>query len=242
MSVIDLLGFGPHGWGGQIALAAAMTLAVSAASMGLGTLFGIAMAAAKLSRYRSLWVLGDVYTTVFRGLPELLVIYLIYFGSSTVVSRFGQWLGRDDFISVPSFLAGALAVGIVSGAYLTEVFRSAFKAVPRGAIDAGRAFGMTRWTLFTRILVPQIVRFALPGIGNVWQLSLKDSALISVTGLAELMRTSQVAAGSTREPFIFLVAGGAIFLLFAGLSDTFFESTEKRIARSFRASPSRVKR
>jgi octopine/nopaline transport system permease protein len=231
---IELLGFGPHGWGGQIALGALTTLAVSLASMAIGGLFGAVAATAKLSKHRSLWVLGDVYTTVFRGLPELLVIYLIYFGSSTLLSRLGQWLGRDGFIGVPAFLAGSLAVGIVSGAYLTEVFRSAYQAIPKGEIEAGIAFGLSRWTLLKRIVAPQVMRFALPGIGNVWQLSLKDSALISVTGLAELMRTSQVAAGSTREPFIFLVAGSAIFLGFASLSDTFFEVMESRVVKSFK--------
>src|SRR5207248_2126527 len=159
-------------------------------------------------------------------------IYLIYFGGSRGVTAIGNMLGANGFIGLPAFLAGAIGVGVISGAYQAEVFRGSFLAVSRGEIEAARAIGMSRLLRFRRIIVPQILRFALPGLGNVWQLSLKDSALVSVTGLAELMRESQVAAGSTHLYFTFYIAGGALYLILTTLSDQVFGAAEKRVAKS----------
>jgi octopine/nopaline transport system permease protein len=166
--------------------------------------------------------------------PELLIIYLIYFGGSRAVGAIGSVFGAQGFVGLPTFLAGALGVGVISGAYQAEVYRGSFLAVSAGEIEAARAIGMSRLLRFRRIVVPQILRFALPGLGNVWQLSLKDSALVSVTGLAELMRQSQVAAGSTHLYFTFYIAGGALYLILTSLSDRVFGTAEKRVARSFR--------
>ena len=136
-------------------------------------------------------------------------------------------MGYEGFLGLPSFVAGALAVGIISGAYQAEVFRGAFLAIPKGELEAASAIGMHRGMRFRRIISPQVFRFAIPGLGNVWQLSLKDSALVSVTGLAELMRTSQVAAGSTRQYFLFFIAGGCLYLVLTSLSDRIFNGAEK---------------
>jgi octopine/nopaline transport system permease protein len=236
MVALTMLGFGPTGWGGLLAVATLMTLAVTLASLAIGAILGAGLAAAKLSRSLAARVVGDAYTTLFRGVPELLVIYLVYFGGSSAVTAIGHWLGAEGFLGLPGFLAGALAVGVISGAYQAEVFRGAFLAVAKGEIEAGRAVGMGPWLRFRRIIVPQVLRFALPGLGNVFQLSLKDSALISVTGLAELMRSSQVAAGSTHQYFLFYVAGGCLYLLLTSLSDQVFGLAERRTARSFRHS------
>jgi octopine/nopaline transport system permease protein len=234
MSIFEIFGFGPKGWGALLAFAALLTLAVTLASLALGSVFGALVAWAKLSKNIVARILGEAYTTVFRGVPELLVIYFIYFGGSTLVTKIGTMLGVEGFLGLPSFLAGALAVGIISGAYQAEVYRGAFLSVAKGEIEAARAIGMPRMLRFRRIIVPQIMRFALPGLGNVWQLSLKDSALISVTGLAELMRTTQVGAGSTHQYFIFYVAGGAIYLLLTSFSTRIFDAAEARVGKSFR--------
>lgn len=218
----------------MLLLAALMTVALTLAALAVGAVIGAAIAAAKLSRYRTLRLLGDLYTTVFRGVPELLVIYLFYFGGSTLVTAVGQWFGAEGFIGVPPFVIGALAVGMISGAYQAEVYRAAVLAVSKGELEAARSIGMPRSMVLRRILVPQVLRFALPGIGNVWQLSLKDSALISVTGLAELLRTSQIAANSTHQYFVFFVAGGALYLLMTGLSNRVFNRAEAIVGRSFR--------
>ncbi|WP_321863203.1 ABC transporter permease subunit [Burkholderia cenocepacia] len=234
MEILEMLGFGTEGWGGVLLLAALMTVALTLAALAVGAVIGAAIAAAKLSRYRSLRLLGDLYTTVFRGVPELLVIYLFYFGGSTLVTAVGQWFGAEGFIGVPPFVIGALAVGMISGAYQAEVYRAAVLAVSKGELEAARSIGMPRSMVLRRILVPQVLRFALPGIGNVWQLSLKDSALISVTGLAELLRTSQIAANSTHQYFVFFVAGGALYLLMTGVSNRVFNRAEAIVGRSFR--------
>ncbi|AKM44556.1 MULTISPECIES: ABC transporter permease [Burkholderia] len=234
MAILEMLGFGTEGWGGVLLLAALMTVALTLAALAVGAVIGAGIAAAKLSRYRSARLLGDLYTTVFRGVPELLVIYLFYFGGSTLVTAVGQWFGAEGFIGVPPFVIGALAVGMISGAYQAEVYRAAVLAVSKGELEAARSIGMPRSMVLRRILIPQVLRFALPGIGNVWQLSLKDSALISVTGLAELLRTSQIAANSTHQYFVFFVAGGALYLVMTGLSNRVFNRAEAIVGRSFR--------
>ncbi|AOL09247.1 MULTISPECIES: ABC transporter permease subunit [Burkholderia] len=234
MEILEMLGFGTEGWGGVLLLAALMTVALTLAALAVGAVIGAGIAAAKLSRYRSARLLGDLYTTVFRGVPELLVIYLFYFGGSTLVTAVGQWFGAEGFIGVPPFVIGALAVGMISGAYQAEVYRAAVLAVSKGELEAARSIGMPSSMVLRRILIPQVLRFALPGIGNVWQLSLKDSALISVTGLAELLRTSQIAANSTHQYFVFFVAGGALYLVMTGLSNRVFNRAEAIVGRSFR--------
>lgn len=232
MSSLASLGFGAQGWGWLLLTAALVTLAVTLASLAIGAVLGTVIAWGKLSHSLAANVLADAYTTVFRGVPELLVIYLIYFGGSTAVTRIGAALGFQGFLGLPSFLAGALAVGVISGAYQAEVFRGAFLAVARGELEAARAVGMSGWLRLRRVIAPQVLRFALPGLGNVWQLSLKDSALVSVTGLAELMRTSQVAAGSTHEYFLFYLAAGGLYLLLTSFSNRVFDAAEARAGRS----------
>lgn len=232
MSTLELLGFGSTGWGALLLAGAGITLAVTAAALAIGAVLGALVAAAKLSSSIVARTLGHTYTTVFRGIPELLIIYLIYFGGSSAVTAIGQAMGYEGFLGLPSFIAGALAVGIISGSYQAEVFRGAYLAVAKGELEAASAIGMNRALRFRRIIMPQVLRYALPGMGNVWQLSLKDSALISVTGLAELMRTSQVAAGSTRQYFLFFVVGGVLYLVLTSLSDQVFERAERRANRS----------
>ncbi|NLP59694.1 ABC transporter permease [Paraburkholderia sacchari] len=234
MSMFEMLGFGSEGWGSVLLLGAAMTVVLTLAALAIGAVAGGLVAAAKLSRLRVLRVIGDCYTTVFRGVPELLVIYLFYFGGSALVTSVGQWFGADGFVGVPPFAVGAVAVGLISGAYQAEVYRAAVLAVSRGELEAARAVGMPALTMARRILIPQVLRFALPGIGNVWQLSLKDSALISVTGLAELLRASQVAAGSTHQYFLFFVVGGALYLAMTGVSNRIFGRAEAHVGRSFK--------
>jgi octopine/nopaline transport system permease protein len=234
LTTLRLLGFGSEGWGGALLAATATTLAVALAALAVGLLIGAVVAAMKLAPSRTAAFAADAYTTVLRGVPDLLVIYLFYFGGSTVVSAVGQWIGAEGFVGIPSFLAGALAVGIVSGAYQAEVFRGAFVAIAPGELDAARAFGMSRGVAFRRIVAPQVLRYALPGVGNVWQLALKDSALISVTGLAELLRTSQVASGSTHRPFVFYAVAAALYLALSTVSGRLFDAAERHATRGLR--------
>lgn len=144
MASLELLGFGSTGWGALLIAAALMTLAVTATALAIGAVLGAIVAAAKLSGNLVLVTLGNVYTTVFRGVPELLIIYLIYFGGSSAVTSIGQAMGYEGFLGLPSFIAGALAVGIISGAYQAEVFRGAFLAISKGELEAASAIGMWR--------------------------------------------------------------------------------------------------
>jgi octopine/nopaline transport system permease protein len=234
MNWVTAVGFGERGWGPALIYGALLTLLVSTVGLAIGAVLGSLVAWAKLSGARVAGLVGESYAALFRGLPELLIVYFVYFGSSALLTGFGNLLGFEGFIGVPAFGAGALAVGVISGSYQAEVFRGAFLAIAGGELEAARAIGMGRWLSFRRIIAPQVLRFAIPGLGNLWQVALKDSSLISVTGLAELMRTSQVAAGSTHQPFTFYVAGGVLYLVLTSFSDRVFEFAEARATRGMR--------
>jgi octopine/nopaline transport system permease protein len=237
MPLVELLGLSDHGWGLTLLQAAGMTLALTTVALLVGAVAGGAVAMAKLSSLRGLRWLGELYSLLFRGIPELLVIYLFYFGGATMVSAVAHWFGGSGYIDVPPFAIGALAVGLISGAYQAEVYRGAYLAVPKGELEAAAAIGMPPALRLRRVLIPQILRIALPGLGNVWQMSLKDSALISVIGLVELMRASQVAAGSTRQYFTFYIVGGLGYLTLTWLSGRVFAVAEARVRRTRRANP-----
>lgn len=233
--VFELLSFGPSGWGKTMLAAAAMTLAVATSGFSLGAGLGALGAWAKLFGGSATRAVADAYTTVLRGIPDLLVIYLFYFGGGSALSAVGRLFGATGFISLPGFVAGALAVGIVCGAHHTEVLRGAYRAIPPGEIEAATAAGMPRWLKFHRIVAPLALRHALPGLSNVWQLVLKESALVSVTGVVELLRAAQIGAGSTRQPFTFYAAAALLFLTISSVSGLLFSRAERRFSRGLRA-------
>jgi octopine/nopaline transport system permease protein len=234
LTVLDLLGFGPSGWGASMLLAAGMTLLVAILGFAAGSMVGGLIAWAKLSGPLAVRLLADGYTTVLRGVPDLLVIYLFYFGGSAALTALGRAFGGSGFIGVPALATGALALGVVSGAYQAEVYRGAYLALPRGELEAARSVGMSRGLMLRRIIAPQVMRYAIPGLGNVWQLVLKESALISVTGLVELLRQSQMGAGSTREPFPFYLAAAVLYLAITSGSTFVFGRLEARSLRGVR--------
>jgi len=231
MELLHNFSFGPGGWGAALLAATLTTVAVAVCGFVIGGVIGALVAWAKLAERALLRFAADLYTTVLRSIPDLLVIYLFYFGGSLAVTQAVNFWGRDGFVGVPPFAAGAMAIGVVSGAYQAEVFRGAFRASSRGEIEAGKAVGMSGLLLFRRIIAPQVLRHALPGTGNVWQMVLKESALISVTGLVELLRQAQIAAGSTRKPFEFFLIAGAIFLAITWISQHVFSCFERRTGR-----------
>jgi octopine/nopaline transport system permease protein len=233
-SYFTLIGFGPTGWGWQLVLASWMTLSVSATAFFIGLVCGAAGAWAKLSRSVAARGAGEFYTTVMRGIPDLLVVYLFYFGGSELLTSAARLLGQSGFWGLNSFMAGALAIGIVSGAYQTEAIRGAYNAIPRGEIEAARAVGMPGFLMLRRIIAPRVLRYALPAMGNVWQSVLKESALISVTGLAEILREIHIGAGSTSRPFDFYVTGFGLYLILTTLSGTAFRGAERWTLRGER--------
>ncbi len=234
LSYFELIGFGPKGWGLALLVATGMTLAVALCGFLAGAVVGTLVAWAKLSRSMIARTFGDGYTTILRGIPDLLVIYLFYFGGSAALGAIGSLFGADGFIGVPAFVTGALAIGIVSGAYQAEVFRGAYQILNRGELEAARSVGMHRWLIFRRIIAPQVLRYAIPGLGNTWQLVLKESALISVTGLVELLRQSHIAAGSTRRPFDFYITAAILYLVITWVSTYLFQRAETYSLRGIR--------
>lgn len=228
---LALLGFGPEGWGKVLLSAALTTVAVSVCAFATGTVLGTLLAWARLAGGPGLRRASLLYNVVLRGVPDLLVIYLFYFGGRQVMASLARLAGHTGPVEVSGFLAGALAIGMISAAGQAEVLRGAFLAIPSGTLEAGLVGGMGRWTLFRRLIVPQGLVTALPGLGNQWQSVVKESALVSVTGLVETMRAVTVAAGSTELPFLFYATGGALFLLVTGLSGIVFRGAESRVHR-----------
>lgn len=234
---LTLLGWGDRGWGDEMFFGALMTLAVASSAYVFGIVFGTGFAAMKLSRFKTLRLIADIYTTVVRGIPELLIIYLVFFGGGAVLRAIARGVfGYGGFIDLPLFVTGMLCIGFSAGAYSTEVIRGAVLAVPVGQIEAARAIGMSGRLRFWRILVPQVARYALPGLGNVWQLTLKETSLISVIGLVEIMRQAAVGAGSTKEPFTFYITAFFLYLVLTSFSNRGFVRAEAWASRGVRSS------
>lgn len=204
--------FDLQGYGGLLLDGFWMTLAVGLSSMLLAIMLGLLGAWAKLARSRFANLLADTYTTVVRGIPELILLLLVYFGIPTLIQDMAQRMGHEVTVDLDPFLAGTLAIGFIYGAFSTEVFRGAFNAIHPGQIEAARAMGMSRLLTFRRILLPQALRFALPGLGNVWMVLLKATALVSIIQLDELMRKTKIAANATHQPFTFYLLASLIFL------------------------------
>ncbi len=228
---LHLLGFAEGGWGLSLMGAAGMTLLLSVLGFMLGTVFGALGASGGLSSRRFPKALASAYGTIFRGVPDLLTIYLFYYGGSVALTAIARSFGSDGFVGLPTLITGVIAIGIISGAYQAEIFRGAYLAIDRGQFDAARALALSRTKVLRLVIVPQLLRHAIPGLSNVWQLVLKDSALISVIGLVELMRQAQIGAGSTREPFLFYLAAAGLYFVIAGITGQFFRVAETRSSR-----------
>jgi len=232
--MLDLLSYGATGWGDEMVQGAGMTLLVAVLAYLIGLGAGCLTAAAKLSGPLPLRWLAATYTTVVRGVPALLVIWLLFYGGSGLIGWMALLFGYGGRVELSAFAVGVASVGLVSGAYAAEVIRGAVHAVPKGQLEAARALGMHRLLILRRILAPQALRYALPGLGNVWQMTLKDTTLVSVVSLAELMRQAYVASGSTRQPFFFYLAAALIYLVITTLSETGFRALSRRADRGVR--------
>ena len=231
---LGLLSFGTGGWGGQLLLGALVTIGLAIPAFVLGCVLGT-FAAAVRERNRGIGPrLVFAYTTFVRGIPELVLIYLIFFGGAQFLNGVARMFGATGTYRPGPFLAGLVSLSLISGAYATEVMRGAFKALDRGQIEAAHAFGWSRIDSFRRIVFPQLLRIALPGLGNVWLFTLKDTSLVSVTGLTELMRAATVATGSTDLPLYFYGAAMALYLFLSSGSHVVFRLLERRSRRGIR--------
>ena len=197
----------------------------------IGFSFAAIFTPLKLSKFKSLNLIANIYTTVIRGVPELLVIYLFFFGGSGAIMFVASIFGYNEYIEINAFVTGSFAIGIISGAYSTEVFRGAIQSIDKGQFEAAKVLGFSKFKQFYKIILPQMLRLAIPNLSNVWQITLKDTSLISVTGLVEIMRQSYIAAGSTRDPLFFYSFAAVLYLLLTYLSMKLINKLEVRFSR-----------
>ena len=217
-----------HGFGAQLLAGTWVTVQLALASLVVGLVFGLLGATAKLSDVSPLRWLGNGYSTLVRGLPEFLVVLTFYFGATDALMAVASLFGYDEYIEISAFAAGTAALGFIFGAYASELFRGAIIAIPPGQAEAARALGMNRRKTFFRITLPQVWRIALPGLGNLFMILMKDTALVSVVGLEELMRKTSFAVGHTKEPFTFYLAAAVMYLVLTSLASFGLRYMERR--------------
>ncbi len=196
----------------------ALTVALALGSLVISLVLGMIGAVAKLSKSVVARTIAGVYTTIVRGVPDLVMMLLIFFGGQLLVNDIGDALGWD-YIDIDAFTAGTVTIGFIFGAYMTESFRGGILAVSRGEIEAGYAYGMTATQVFFRVTFPQMVRHALPSFGNNWLVLAKTTALVSVIGLHDMVFNAGQAGGATRQPFTFYIVVALLFLVITGVSD-----------------------
>jgi polar amino acid transport system permease protein len=227
MDVWTLLSFGPEGWADDIARGVVVTLSLALATLPIGLLIGFLIALAKQSSEPSLRLTGNIYTTIFRGLPELLTLFLVYFGAQIGIQQVMRLFDPQASIEINSFVAGMIALGVVFSSYASEVFLSAFRAIPHGQYEGGYAIGLTKGQTMRLVILPQLIRIALPGLGNLWLILLKDTALVSVVGLADILRQTGIAARVTKQAFLFFGVACLLYLVLAILSSFAFTAIER---------------
>ncbi|PMR70329.1 ABC transporter permease [Halomonas heilongjiangensis] len=224
--------FDLHGYGPRLLEGAGVTIQLAILSLALAIVLGLLTASAKMSRNWLLHKVATLYTTLIRGVPDLVLMMLLFFGGQMVLNLATDALydrfGVDWYVNLNAFAAGALTIGFIFGAYMGETFRGAFMAVDHGQIEAGKAYGMSNWLVFRRIRFPLMMRHALPGLSNNWMVLLKTTALVSVIGLSDMVRIAAEASRATHEPFTFLLPVAAIYLLIASVSEWFFARLQKR--------------
>lgn len=218
-----------HGYLPAILGGLVLTLQVSAASLAIACVFGLIGATAKLSGSRAARWIAEIYTTLIRGLPELVLMLLIFYGGQMAINKLADAQGWG-YIDIPAFAAGVLTIGFIFGAYLTETFRGAILAVPKGQSEAGQAFALTRAQVMFRIVLPQMIRHAIPGFANNWLIMLKASALVSLIGLNDMVNRAGLASASTREPFTFYMAVAVIYLILTSVSIFLLSRLEARFS------------
>ena len=218
-----------HGYGASLLEGAGLTLAMAFGSLAVALVLGLAGAAAKLSRLPLLRGAAQVYTTLIRGVPDLVMMLLVFYGGQVLVNQAAERFGME-YVDVNPFVAGVGTIGFMFGAYFTEIFRGAVLAVPPGQREAAQAFGMSPWQVMWRVVGPQMLRHALPPLSNTWLVMIKSTAIVSLIGLSDLMQRAATASGSTREPFLFYGAAALMYLAFTSVSELLFAWAARRLA------------
>ena len=224
---MGLLSFGAGGWGDELLAGLGVTLLLTLIAFTVGTIVGLLLMLARRQGHLARYLITG-YVIVFRGVPELLILYLFFFGTGLVVQNVAASLGFTERINLSGFALGAFALSVIVTAYAIEAFRGAANSIPKGQLEAAQAFGFSAPRRFVFIELPQLLRVALPSLGNIWLIVLKDTALISLIGVAELMRQATVAAGSTYRPFTFYAVAALIYLVVSFLSERAIVRVEKQ--------------
>lgn len=224
-----LLSWGPDGWLDDIAYGAFITVSLALATLPVGLAIGFLVALAKQSAEPSLRLAGNVYTTIFRGLPELLTLFLVYFGGQIGLQKLFQLFDPNATVDVSAFVSGMIALGVVFSSYASEVFMSAFKAIPKGQYEGGHAVGLTSWQTMRLVVLPQLIRIALPGLANLWLILLKDTALVSVVGLSDILRQTSIAARVTKHAFLFFGFATLVYLVLSIISSFGINAIERSV-------------
>ncbi|MCX7325622.1 MAG: ABC transporter permease [Hyphomicrobiales bacterium] len=209
------------------------TLSVAALSLLVACVFGLLGAAAKLSESRVAHWIADIYTTLIRGVPELLLMLLLFYGGQITINNLADRQGWG-YIDINPFMAGVLVLGFIFGAYLTETFRAAILAIPQGQIEAGHAYGLRPLQVFSRIVLPQMIRHAIPGFTNNWLIMVKATALVSIIGLDDMVHRASLAASATREPFTFYATIAVVYLAITTVSLVCLHLVQKRFSLGVR--------
>jgi histidine transport system permease protein len=210
-----------------------LTLRLAVLALFLSFVIGLMGASAKLSGLRALVWPTQIYTTLFRGVPDLVMMLLVFYGGQLLVNQVTDAMGWE-FIDLNPFVAGVFTIGIIFGAYFTETFRGAFLAVPAGQMEAGRAYGMSSIQVFVRILFPQMLRHALPGIGNNWLVLVKSTAIVSLIGLTDMNFVAEQAGRTTHKPFLFYMVVCFLYLSLTGVSSWLLHRLEGKYSMGVR--------
>ncbi|WCM54114.1 ABC transporter permease [Pseudomonas sp. WJP1] len=218
LQILGLSGFSLKGFGPLLLQGSWMTIQLSFLCLLVSVGLGLIGASAKLSKFALLRIPAQAYTTLIRGVPDLVLMLLIFYTLQTWLTSLTEALGWD-YIEINPFSAGVITLGFIYGAYFTETFRGAILAVPRGQMEAATAYGLTRAQRFRFVVFPQMMRFALPGIGNNWMVILKATALVSIIGLADLIKVAQDAGKSSYQLFFFLMLAALFYLVITTVSN-----------------------
>ena len=228
----SILACGDTGWGDEIASGLRITILVSLATLPVGLLIGFVVALGQQSQEKSLRLAAGVYTTIFRGLPELLTLFIVYYGMQIAIQSLLASVGYEGRFEINAFVAGMIALSVVFSAYCSEVLLSAFRAIPKGQYEAGDALGLHRGRTMLLIVVPQLIRIALPGLGNLWMNLLKDTSFVSIIGLADILRQTGIAVRVTKMPFLFYLLACGLYLVLAILSSIVLSYMDRWAKRS----------
>jgi polar amino acid transport system permease protein len=232
---LSLLSFASGGWGSALLAGALVTIVLALSCLPIGLPLGLGLALAARSRRHWPRAMSTVFATVFRGLPELLTLLIIYYGCQIGAQKLLSAMGYETEVAINPFVAAMIAFSLVFAAFSSQIWLGAFKTVPKGQFEAAAALGLSRRTTFTKVVLPQLVRIALPGLSNNWLSLLKDTSLVSTISLVDLMRQTNLAVSVTKEPMLFYTVACFGYLFFSAISGRLFQYLEQHFSRHQRS-------